>query len=89
MALPPWADPACPTGSTSSSSLQSNKSVSNTTVSGECASASVLGVRVEQGASGAVGMMRAWGAEQHTERPRWSSGGHLSQAPWTRGLRRR
>ena len=88
MALTPWADPACPTGSTSSSSVQSNKSVSNTTVSGECANASVLGVRVEQGASGAAGMMRVWGAEQHTERPRWSSGGHLSQAPWTRGLRR-
>lgn len=75
VALPPWADPPRPTGSTSSSSLQSNKSVSNTTVSGECAGASVLGVGVEQGPSGAAGLMRAWGAEQHAERPRWSSGG--------------
>lgn len=75
VALPPWADPPRPTGSTSSSSLQSNKSVSNTTVSGECAGASVLGVGVEQGPSGAAGLMRAWGAEQHAERPQWSSGG--------------
>ena len=59
MALPLWADPTPPTGSMSSSSLQSSKSVSNTTVPGEPTSTSVLGVGVEQGPSGTLGLM--WG----------------------------
>lgn len=47
--LPPWADLCVfPPGSISSSSFQSNKSISNTTVTGKCTSTSELRVRAEQ-----------------------------------------